>query len=232
MNKVIILIISFLISSNILALTPYQGSYDLYADTKMGNLNIGTAVLTLKINNNQFEFNTEAKTESLWKALYDYSRLETSIGNEIDGEIINTYFSVIEKIKDDVKKNYEINIITDKNYAISSNGEEFEIKPGLLVDQLSVYLALSNNIQKNPDLREFTYQVVDQDGVKYLNFLVEGSETIVINENEIETVKVFCEDLILTLNLSIHDNLQPVKIHKINGKTEFTMVLKEFTENF
>ena len=78
MNKVIILIISFLISSNILALTPYQGSYDLYADTKMGNLNIGTAVLTLKINNNQFEFNTEAKTESLWKALYDYSRLETS----------------------------------------------------------------------------------------------------------------------------------------------------------
>ena len=46
MNKVIILIISFLISSNILALTPYQGSYDLYADTKVGNLNIGTAVLT------------------------------------------------------------------------------------------------------------------------------------------------------------------------------------------
>ena len=138
----------------------------------------------------------------------------------------------MEKIKDDVKKNYEINIITDKNYAISSNGEEFEIKPGLLVDQLSVYLALSNNIQKNPELKEFTYQVVDQDGVKYLNFLVEGSETIVINDHEIETVKVFCEDLKLTLNLSINDNLQPVRIHKINGKTEFTMVLKEFTENF
>ena len=47
-----------------------------------------------------------------------------------------------------------------------------------------------------------------------------------------DTVKVFCEDLNLTLNLSINDNLQPVKIHKINGKTEFTMVLKEFTENF
>ena len=79
MNKVIILIISFLISSNVLALTPYQGSYDLYADTKMGNLNIGTAVLTLKINSDKFEFKTEAKTESLWKALYDYTRSETSI---------------------------------------------------------------------------------------------------------------------------------------------------------
>ena len=232
MNKIIILIICFFITSNVLALKPYQGSYDLFADTKMGNLNIGTAVLTLKTNSEKFEFKTEAKTESLWKALYDYSRLETSIGNEIDGEIINTYFSVMEKIKDDVKKNYEINIYTDKNYAVSSNGKEWEIKPGLLVDQLSVYLALSNNIQKNPDLKEFTYQVVDQDGVKYLNFFVEGSETIVINEKEIETVKVFCEDLKLTLNLSIHNNLQPVKIHKINGKTEFTMVLKEFTENF
>ena len=232
MNKAIIPIICFFISSNVLALKPYQGSYDLYAVTKMGNLNIGTAVLTLKTNNDQFEFKTEAKTESLWKALYDYTRSETSIGNEIDGEIINTYFSVMEKIKDDVKKNYEINIITDKNYAISSSGEEWEIKPGLLVDQLSVYLALSNNIQKNPELKEFTYQVVDKDGVKYLNFVVEGSETILINEKEKETVKVFCEDLNLTLNLSINDNLQPVKIHKINGKTEFTMVLKEFTENF
>ena len=58
MNKVIIPIICFFISSSVFALKPYQGSYDLYADTKMGNLNIGTAVLTLKIDSNQFEFNT------------------------------------------------------------------------------------------------------------------------------------------------------------------------------
>ena len=232
MKKIVLLIFSFLVSSNVIALSPYQGNYDLYADTKMGNLKIGTALITLKINSNQFEFTTEAKTESLWKALYDYSRSETSIGNEIDGEIINTYFSVMEKIKDDVKKNYEINIITDKSYAISSSGEQWEIKPGLLVDQLSVYLALSNNIQKNPDQKQFSYQVVDQDGVKYLNFIIDGFETIIINENEMETIRIFCDDLNLTLNLSVSNNLQPVRIHKINGKTEFTMVLKEFIENF
>ena len=228
MNKVIILFLGLLFSFQSFALTPYKGSYDLYAETVMGNLQIGTAILNLEINGNQFEFTTEARTASLWKALYDYSRSEKSIGNEIDGQIINTYFSVIEKIKEEVKKNYEITIETDKNYAVSSTGSEFEIKPGLLVDTLSVYLALSNDIINKPSQSEFTYQVVDEVGVKYLQFKVDGSEKLLINESEIETIRVVCDELQLTLNLSIKDNFQPIRIHKINGKTPFTMMLTKF----
>ena len=227
MKKIVFLFLSF-INLNSLALSPYIGSYELYADTKMGNLKIGTAILNLKVNEDQFIYTTEAKTESLWKALYDYSRSEISTGNETDGQIINNYFSVIEKIKGEVKKNYEINIATDKNYAISSTGEQWEIKPGLLVDPLSLYLALSNDMLNNPDQTEFTYQVVDQDGVKYLKFSLDGEENIEINESIIETSRVICEELELTLNLSAKDNFQPVKIHKVNGKTEFTMLLIEF----
>ena len=228
MNKVIVLFLGLLFSLQSFALTPYKGSYDLYAETVMGNLKIGTAILNLEINDNQFEFTTEARTESLWKALYDYSRSEKSIGNVIDGQIINTYFSVIEKIKKEVKKNYEITIITDKNYAVSSSGDEFQIKPGLLVDTLSVYLALSNDIINKPSKSEFTYQVVDEVGVKYLKFKLDGAEKLLINESEIETIRVVCDELQLTLNLSIKDNLQPIRIHKINGKTPFTMTLIEF----
>jgi len=228
MNKVIILFLGLLFSFQSFALTPYKGSYDLYAETVMGNLQIGTAILNLEINGNQFEFTTEARTASLWKALYDYSRSEKSIGNEIDGQIINTYFSVIEKIKEEVRKNYEITIETDKNYAVSSSGSEFEIKPGLLVDTLSVYLALSNDIINKPSQSEFTYQVVDEVGVKYLQFKVDGSEKLLINESEIETIRVVCDELKLTLNLSIKDNFQPIRIHKINGKTPFTMTLIKF----
>jgi len=228
MNKVIVLFLGLLFSFQSFALTPYKGSYDLYAETVMGNLKIGTAILNLEINNNQFEFTTEAKTESLWKALYDYSRSEKSIGNEIDGQIINTYFSVIEKIKGDVKKNYKIMIETDKNYAVSSSGNEFEIKPGLLVDTLSVYLALSNDIINKPSQTEFTYQVVDEKGVKYLQFKLDGPEKLLINESDIETMRVVCDELQLTLNLSVKDNFQPIRIHKINGKTAFTMTLIKF----
>ena len=231
MKKTLIFIFALLSSLQIYALTAYEGSYDLYAKTKMGTLKIGVASLVLEVNENHFVFNTAATTGSLWKVLYDYSRFEKSVGNETDGQIINTYFSVIERVKDEVKKNYEIQIITDKNYALSSTGEQWKVKPGLLVDQLSVYLALANDIRNKPDQLEFTYQVVDQDGVKYLKFLVDGFESININENEIETVKVYCEELQLTLNLSLHDNFQPVTINKINGKNEFIMVLKEFSSS-
>ena len=226
--KKIIFSFLFFIFSNSLALSPYIGSYELYAYTKMGNLKIGKATLNLNVIEDQFTFTTEAKTESLWKALYDYSRSEKSTGHEVDGQVINNYFSVIEKIKDEVKKNYEINIATDKNYAISSTGEEWEIKPGLLVDPLSVYLALSNDMLNKPNQVEFTYQVVDQEGVEYLQFRVEGEEMIEINGREIKTSRVICDELELTLNLSAQDNFQPVKIHKVNGKTEFTMILIEF----
>ena len=228
MNKVIVLFLGLLFSFQSFALTPYKGSYELYAETVMGNLKIGTAILNLEINDNQFVFTTEARTASLWKALYDYSRSEKSIGNEIDGQIINTYFSVLEKIKDEVKKNYEITIETDKNYAVSSSGDEFEIKPGLLVDTLSVYLALSNDISNKPSQSEFTYQVVDEVGVKYLKFKLDGAEKLLINESDIETMRVVCDALQLTLNLSVKDNFQPIRIHKINGKTAFTMTLIEF----
>ena len=228
MKKLIILFLTLFISTHSFSLDPYEGSYDLYADTKMGNLKIGSAVLNLKVNNNQFEFTTVAKTESLWKALYNYSRTEKSLGNEVDGQIINNYFSVIEKIKDEVQKNYTIEITTDKNYAVSSNGEEWEVKPGLLVDPLSVYLALANDMLRKPSQSDFTYQVVDQNGVKNLKFVVGGPEKISINDNQVETIRVICDELQLTLNLSKKDSFQPVKIHKINGKTEFTMILVEF----
>jgi len=98
----------------------------------------------------------------------------------------------------------------------------------VLVDQLSVYLALSIDIQNNPDQVEFIYQVVDQDGVKYQKFLVEGYETIKIENNEIKTIQVHCKDLKLTLNLSVENNLQPVLIKKVNGKTKFILILKDF----
>ena len=130
-------------------------------------------------------------------------------------------------IRDRVRKDYEFTII-DRNSVISSTGKEWTIDPGNLVDQLSVYLALSIDIQKNPDQVEFIYQVADEDGVEYQKFLVEGYQTITIQDNEIETIVINCPELELTLNLSVEHNFQPVLIHKINGKSEFKLELKKF----
>ena len=228
MNRSFILILSIFLAIQAHALTPYEANYDLYVKTPLGSHNIGSAHFNLNVNdNNYYIYTTEASTEALWRALYDYSGSEKSIGVEIDGELISTFFSVQERVGGSIKKNYGITII-DRNYAISSNGKEWKVNPGVLVDQLSVYLALSIDIQKNPDQVEFIYQVVDEDGVEYQKFLVEGYETLNINDNEMETIVINCPELKLTLNLSIEHNLQPVLINKINGKTVFILILKDF----
>jgi hypothetical protein len=225
--KKFFIIISLLVN-NAFAISSYEGTYTLSAQTKMGNFQMGTATLKLEVDENKFKFTTRAETDTIWKALYDYSRSEESTGNIIDGQIINNFFSVTEKNRDQIQKNYQINILPDENSAVSSLGEEWEIKNGLLVDPLSVYLALSSDMMNDPTKGEFTYQVVDQDGVNFLKFKIVGPEIISINESEILTIQVNCEDLSLTLNLSLNDNFQPVRIKKINGNTEFTLLLIKF----
>ena len=227
MKKTFTLIISLFITLQSYALSSYIGEYKLYAKTKLGNLHIGAALFVLDVDDNKYIYTTEANTSSLLKALYDYSRSEQSIGQEIDGELISTHFAVVERIKNEVKKNYNFTII-DRNSVISSTGKEWTINPGNLVDQLSVYLALSMDIQKNPDQEEFIYQVADEDGVEYQKFLVEGYQTVTIQDSEMETIVINCPELELTLNLSVEHNFQPVLIHKINGNSEFKLVLKEF----
>jgi hypothetical protein len=83
-------------------------------------------------------------------------------------------------------------------------------------------------MQKNPGQVEFIYQVADEAGVEYQKFLVEGYQTVTIQDNEMETIVINCPELELTLNLSLEHNFQPVLIHKINGNSEFKLVLKEF----
>ena len=179
MKKTFTLILSLLITLQSYALSPYMGEYKLYAKTKLGSLHIGSAQFVLDVDDNKYIYTTEANTSSLLKAIYDYSRSEQSIGQEIDGELISTHFSVVERIKNEVRKNYNFTII-DRNSVISSTGKEWTIDPGNLVDQLSVYLALSIDIQKKPDQLEFIYQVADEDGVEYQKFLVEGYQTVTI----------------------------------------------------
>jgi len=227
MKKTFTLILSLFITLQSYALSSYIGEYKLYAKTKLGSMHIGVARFVLDVDDNKYIYTTKANTSSLLKALYDYSRSEQSIGQEIDGELISTHFTVVERIKNEVKKNYEFTII-DRNSVISSTGKEWTIDPGNLVDQLSVYLALSKDIQKNPSQVEFVYQVADEEGVEYQKFIVEGYQTVTIEENEMETILINCPELELTLNLSVEHNFQPVVIHKINGDSEFKLELKEF----
>jgi len=225
--KFLVLVLLF-VSFKIYALVPYQANYDLYADTTLGNYNIGIAEFILQINGDEYIYSTNATTKSMWSALYKFSRYEKSTGTSIYNELVSNTYSIIENLGDNAEKKIQIDFFPEKNYATYNNNKKWKIAPGTLVDELSVYLALSQDIQNNPSLKKFTYQVALEDKVKFQTFFITGLESINLNDNLIETIIVSCPDLNLTLKLSKEHNFLPVYISKVNKQNNFIMVLSSF----
>ena len=104
-----------------------------------------------------------------------------------------------------------------------------DVNSANIVDALSIYLHISEDIQKYPNKKVFTYQVVDKKGLFLREFNVNGFETIKIANNEIETIKIECPELRLKFNISKDHNFMPVSINKTNGKTNFQLILSTYT---
>ncbi len=233
MKKYFILALILTLVTPVFALTSYQAKFSLYVETDLGALKIGKANFALQAKDDMYVYTSKAFTSSLWKTLYDYSRTETSIGMKSNNDIVSSYYIVNENVKGSTKNDYEIYIYAEQNYA-TYNGEKYkgEIEPGGLVDSLSVYLALSEDMKLNPEQTVFNYQVANSEGIKRQDFTVAGRETITINDKEIETIIILCPELNLSLNLAKEYGYFPVMIRKVNGKTVFNMKLTEYSELF
>ena len=94
------------------AVSSYTASYELYAKTDLGNLKFGSAKYELIVTNNAYVFSSVATTDVLWKAIYDYSRNEISIGIIEDNKLIGSYYKIAEN-QGNLVTNYEINIYPD-----------------------------------------------------------------------------------------------------------------------
>jgi hypothetical protein len=161
----------------------------------------------------------------MWSALYKFSRYEKSIGTNLYDELVSRNYSVTENLGNNPEKNIRIDFFPEKNYATYNNNKEWKISPGTLVDELSVYLALSQDINNNPSSKEFIYQVGSEEKVKFQTFIVKGNEKINIGNKLINTILVSCPELNLTLNLSKRHKFLPVLINKVNKKNTFRIVL-------
>ena len=103
------------------SISSYKASYDLYGQTDFGNIKFGSAEYELVVTNNAYVFTSNAKTDKLWSAIYDYSRIETSIGLIEDNKLIGDYYKIIENRGDSISDNYEINIYPNERYASLNN---------------------------------------------------------------------------------------------------------------
>ena len=230
MKKLFYLILCFFITFEIQALTSYEAIYDLNLTSDIGKVKIGNARFKLVTDNNKFTFSSKAFTDSIWKTLYDFSRYERSIGLKIDNDINSQYYDLVEIQKGELVKNNKIQIDSEKNYAIFNNEQRWETMSKSILDELSIYLALSEDVQKNPNQDVFTYQVVDEKGINQVNFKFEDYETITINNIEIESMKMISSELQLTLNLSKAHNFLPVIINRVKKENHYRLTLREFKE--
>ena len=106
----------------------------------------------------------------------------------------------------------------------------WEINSADIVDALSIYLNISEDIQKYPNKKVFIYQVVDKKGVNQREFTINGFETLNIDNNEVETIRIICPELKLIFNVSKDHNFMPVYIDKTNGKTNYRLTLKDYNQ--
>ena len=231
MRKSFYLILFFFMAFEIQALTSYEATYTLNATSDLGKLKIGKAIYKLVADNNdEFTFSSVAFTDSIWKNLYDYSRYEKSIGLKIDNSINSQYYDLVEISKRELEKNNKIRIYPDKNYAITNSEKRWETNSKSTLDELSVYLALAEDVHKNPNQDVFTYQVIDEKGINQVNFKFENYETITINNIEIESMKMISPELELSVNLSKAFNFLPVIINRVNKKNHYQLTLSQFKE--
>ena len=228
MQKSTLFVLLILYSLKNFALTPYHAIYDMYADTTFGNFKLGTVEFNLETTNNDYIYSSVATTDSIWDSLYKYSRYEKSTGSNIYNELVSNSYSVVEKRGDHSEKNIKIDFFPDKNYATYNNKKKWKIAPGVLVDELSVYLALSEDIKKNPNQIEFTYQVALEDKVKVQKFFISETKNITLLNKSIEIIIVKCPELNLVLQLSKEHNFIPVIIDKVNKKNSFHIILNSF----
>ncbi len=234
MKKIFIFILNIVITFQTLALTPYEAKYNLSAKTELGHFKIGSAKYRLIIDDNdKFTFISEAYSDPVWESLFDYSRHEKSIGLKINGQLTSTYYDLIEIEKGIVNHNYQFKVYPENNYAIISgieyNDEHLEIEDNPILDSLSVYLALAEDIIANPSQTEFVYQVAGERGVEEEKFEFIGLENITINGNNINTIKVSGLGGEI-FYLSKDYNFMPAVINRVSDDKEFRLTLTKFNE--
>ena len=234
MKKIFIFILNIVITFQTLALTPYEAKYNLSAKTELGHFKIGSAKYRLLIDDNdKFTFISEAYSDPVWESLFDYSRHEKSIGLKINGQLTSTYYDLIEIEKGIVNRNYQFKVYPENNYAIISgieyNDEHLEIEDNPILDSLSVYLALAEDIIANPSQTEFVYQVAGERGVEEEKFEFIGLENITINGNNINTIKISGPGGEI-FYLSKDYNFMPAVINRVSDDKEFRLTLTKFNE--
>jgi hypothetical protein len=229
LNKIFIIFIFFIFPLASLAIKPYEASYTLNVTSDIGSLKVGYADFKLELtSNNEFTFASQAYTDSIWKKLYNYNRYEKSIGNFRDGNIKGVSYDLVEIEKDEVKKNNKILVNYDGGYASFNNETRWKLQSESILDELNVYLALSEDLMKNSNQNELSYNVIDEKGIQLISFVYDGTEMITIENEKLNSIKFLCPELKIHINVSKEYNYIPLIINRNSSGNKFKLILTKY----
>ena len=230
MNKIFLLFVFFIFSSNSLALKPYEATYALNVTSDIGSLKVGSADFKLELrDNNEFTFSSQSYTDSIWKKLYNYTRYEKSIGLIMNNTVNGMLYDVVEIEKDKVTKNNKILINHSEGYAILNNENKWDTDSNNILDELNVYLAFSEDLKINADKDQFSYHVIDEKGIQLITFKYVETETITIEGVSFDSIKFLSPELKITINVSKQYDFIPLIINKNTSSNKFKLVLTQYT---
>jgi len=188
------------------SISSYKATYDLYGQTDLGIIKFGSAEYELIVANNSYVFTSNSKTDKLWSAIYDYLRVETSIGLIEDNKLIGDYYRTIENQGDSISENYEINIYPNERYVTLKSpliGNTLN-KSGLekLSDRELILMAIdsgfANKIEfggsqaRNPDVPSYEKEVANRE--ELIEVLAESSVSILAPPLMVNDLKFYIVD--------------------------------------
>ena len=204
MIKIPLFIFFVIFNCNVFALSSFIADYKLVVD----NIKVATETRILNFYENKYEYTANAKTTGVAKLFGDISIEAKSIF------VINDYGVDSEK--------YIVNISSKNNTVISESTtpkldtKTFKTEGGNILDPLSLFIALLNDLSNMPNKVIFRYQVADGKYLKKNEYRKISNQTFMINgiEEDVIRVEEFNSDSNLTALFSPKYLYLPVVIEQ------------------
>jgi len=177
MKSIIVTILCCLINTATSALTPHKAAYTL----SWSGIKVGVDNRKLTVKNNLYYYQSNAKSTGFGKLIKDYN-VEAEAILSIDHSGVNAGSYRVLEVTDGVIK---------KNIAIELNNDD--------LDPLSLFLALSNEINNNPAKINFDFRV--NDGNK-----IEQHRYQIMESDDANIVKFIEKDKNIELHFSKNQN--------------------------
>ncbi|SMN17082.1 hypothetical protein CRYPA_879 [uncultured Candidatus Thioglobus sp.] len=185
-------ILIFLISINAVAFKPHVANYQL----SINGLKIAEEVRTLHQLEDSYFYTANAKTSGLAALIKDYSIAASSTFQLNDKGVSSITYQIIEQKDKEITKSYAIDI-NSQSGIVSSVPTKTQVKiktwkttPGNITDPLTVFLAMSFDLQNNPEQSLFSYQIADGSSIEIQEFKKTNNQTISVQGKPYDAIKV------------------------------------------